>query len=74
MPVLLSQYVQMQLDMSLRMAPEAREALTPAVYAIFDTMSKDERVALGEGMDAAGRAVLGTMVRDWTRWGKWKGN
>lgn len=56
------------------MKPEVREALVPAVYSIFDTMGKDERRALGESLDAAGRAVLGEMIRDWARWGKWKGN
>jgi nucleolar pre-ribosomal-associated protein 2 len=74
MPVLLGAYIQMQLDMSLRMKPEVREALVPAIYAVFDTTGKEERRALGEGLDAAGRAVLGTMVKDWVKWGKWKGN
>lgn len=74
MPTVLGAYIQMQLDLSLRMKPEIREALVPAVYAIFDTMNVEERRALGERMDNAGRAILGTMVRDWTRWGKWKGN
>jgi nucleolar pre-ribosomal-associated protein 2 len=74
MPVLLSAYIHMQLDVNLQMKTDVRQALVPAVYAIFDIMGKEERRALGEGMDAGGRAVLSIMIRDWARWGKWKGN
>ncbi len=45
----------------------------PGIYAIFDIMSLEQRRVLGEGLDASGRAVLGGLVRDWVRFGKWKG-
>jgi nucleolar pre-ribosomal-associated protein 2 len=74
MPLVLGLYVQLQLDMGLKMHPEVREKLVQGVYAVFDTTTQEGRRVLGEGMDASGRAVLGGLVRDWMRFGKWKGS
>jgi hypothetical protein len=73
MPYVLSTYIHAQLDMSLAMKQEIREALVPGWYAIFDIMTVEGRRALGEGLDASGRAVLAGLVRDWVRFGKWNG-
>lgn len=72
MQYLLTLYIKGQLEMS--MLPEVREKLIPGIYAIFDTMDKDRRRALGEGLDVSGRAVLSGMIRDWARFGKWSGS
>jgi hypothetical protein len=74
MPFVLSAYIRLQLNMSLSMNLGIREALTPGWYAIFDTMTVDARRALGEGLDASGRAVLAGLVKDWLRFGKWNGS
>ncbi len=73
MPFVLSAYIRAQLDMSLRMKQEIREALVPGWYAIFDTMTVEGRKALGESLDAGGRAILSSLVKDWLRFGKWNG-
>jgi hypothetical protein len=48
MPYVLSAYIHAQLDMSLSVKQEVREALVPGWYAIFDTMTVEGRRALGE--------------------------
>jgi hypothetical protein len=73
MPFVLSAYIRSQLDMSLSMNSGVRNELTPGWYAIFDTMTGDARKALGESLDANGRAVLAGLVKDWVRFGKWNG-
>ncbi|KAI9742252.1 MAG: hypothetical protein M1818_004152 [Claussenomyces sp. TS43310] len=74
MPFVLSSYIRLQLDMGLKMSPDIRERLVPGIYAIFDTTTLEGRRVLGESMDVSGRAVLGNLVRDWQRFGKWKGS
>jgi nucleolar pre-ribosomal-associated protein 2 len=55
------------------MKPDIRTALVPGVYAILGTLDREGRRTLGESLDGAGRAVLSELVRDWVRFGKWKG-
>ena len=69
---LLTLYIKLQLDM--RMLPEVREKMVPGIYAIFDTTTLELRRAISEGLDSSGRAVYGTLYRDYTRFGKWKGS
>jgi nucleolar pre-ribosomal-associated protein 2 len=73
MPFVLSAYIRAQLDMSLSMKQGIRGALVAGWYAIFDTMTVESRKALGEGLDASGRAILSGLVKDWLRFGKWDG-
>jgi nucleolar pre-ribosomal-associated protein 2 len=73
MPFVLSAYIRAQLDLSLSMKQDVREALVPGWYAIFDTMTVESRKALGESLDASGRAILSELVKDWLRFGKWNG-
>jgi len=73
MPLVLAAYIRLRLDMRLKMSPEIREKLIPGIYAIFDIMNVEGRKVLGESLDAAGRAILVDLVRDWSRFGRWKG-
>lgn len=73
MPFVMSAYIRSQLDMSLCMNSATKNELMPGWYAIFDTMTVDSRKALGESLDASGRAVLAGLVKDWLRFGKWNG-
>jgi nucleolar pre-ribosomal-associated protein 2 len=71
MPIVLSTYIRLQLEM--KMSTEVREKMVPGLYAIFDTTTTESRRVLGESLDSSGRAVLGGLVRDYLRFGKWKG-
>lgn len=72
MQYVLTLYIKVQLDM--KMLPEVREKMVPGIYAIFDTTSPELRKAISEGLDSSGRAVFGTLYRDYARFGKWKGS
>ena len=72
MQFVLTTYINLQLEM--RMLPEVREKMVPGLYAIFDTTTPELRRAISEGLDASGRAVFGTLFRDYQRFGKWKGS
>ncbi|KAF4636308.1 hypothetical protein G7Y89_g1788 [Cudoniella acicularis] len=72
MQFVLTSYIKLQLEM--RMAPEVREKMIPGLYAIFDGTSVEMRRMIGESLDASGRAVFGTLLRDYLRFGKWKGS
>lgn len=72
MPVVLSSYIRLQLEM--KMSSECRERLVQGLYAIFDTTTLESRRVLGESLDSSGRAVLGGLVRDYLRFGKWTGS
>jgi nucleolar pre-ribosomal-associated protein 2 len=72
MQFLLTTYIKLQLEM--RMLPEIREKMIPGLYAIFDTTTPELRRVINDELDASGRAVFGTLYKDYARFGKWKGN
>ena len=72
MQFVLMLYIQLQLEM--RMLPEVREKMVPGLYAIFDTTTPEMRRMIGDSLDSSGRAVLGTLFRNYQRFGKWKGS
>jgi nucleolar pre-ribosomal-associated protein 2 len=72
MQYVLTLYIKLQLDM--KMLPEVREKMVPGIYAIFDTTTPELRRAISEGLDSSGRALFGTLYRDYSRFGKWKGS
>lgn len=72
MQYLLTLYVKLQLEM--KMLPEVREKMVPGIYAIFDTTTPELRRAINDGLDSSGRAVFGTLYRDYSKFGKWKGS
>ncbi|TVY34122.1 Nucleolar pre-ribosomal-associated protein [Lachnellula occidentalis] len=72
MQFVLTTYIKLQLEM--RMLPEIREKMVPGLYAIFNTTSPEMRRMISESLDASGRAVFGTLFRDYQRFGKWKGS
>ena len=71
MKFILTSYIKLQLEM--RMKPEMRQELVPALYAIFDTTSVEGRKGVSDGLDASGRSVFGTLWREYVKFGKWKG-
>ena len=48
----------------------AREALTPAVWAMFEVIGKDGLSATMEGMAGGGRSVLRSWWEEWKRLGR----
>lgn len=72
MQFVLMLYVQLQLEM--KMLPEIREKMVPGLYAIFDTTTLEMRKMIGDSLDSSGRAVFGTLFRDYQRFGKWNGS
>jgi nucleolar pre-ribosomal-associated protein 2 len=72
MQFVLMTYIKLQLEM--KMLPEVREKMVPALYAIFDTTTPELRKAISESLDSSGRAVFGTIYRDYSKFGKWKGS
>ncbi|RFU34601.1 hypothetical protein B7463_g1738, partial [Scytalidium lignicola] len=71
MQSVLTTYIKFQLEM--KMKPEVREKMVPGLYAIFDTTTVEMRRMIGDGLDSSGRALFGTLVRDYQKFGKWKG-
>jgi nucleolar pre-ribosomal-associated protein 2 len=72
MQFVLSAYIKLQLEM--RMLPEVRSKMVPGLYAIFDTTTPELRRAISDGLDSSGRALFGTLFRDYQKFGKWKGS
>ncbi|KIN03707.1 hypothetical protein OIDMADRAFT_158460 [Oidiodendron maius Zn] len=72
MQFVLMTYVKLQLEM--KMLPEVREKMIPGLYAIFDTTTPELRKVISESLDSSGRAVFGTLYRDYVKFGKWKGS
>jgi nucleolar pre-ribosomal-associated protein 2 len=68
----LTLYVQLQLEM--KMLPEVRKNMAPGLYAIFDTTTPEMRSMIGDGLDSSGRAVFGMLLKDYQKFGKWKGS
>jgi nucleolar pre-ribosomal-associated protein 2 len=65
-------YIKLQLEM--KMLPEIREKMVPGLYAIFDTTTPESRRMVSDSLDSSGRAVFGTLYKDWQRFGKWGGS
>jgi nucleolar pre-ribosomal-associated protein 2 len=74
MPLLLSTYIHWTLDLRLSLPANIKERLTPGWWAVLDAMTVDGRRLLGETMENNGRAVLRSVVADWTKWGRWVGH
>lgn len=72
MQFVLMTYVKLQLEM--KMLPEVREKMIPGLYAIFDATTPELRKVISESLDSSGRAVFGTLYRDYVKFGKWKGS
>ncbi len=72
MQFVLTTYIRLQLEM--RMLADIREKMIPGIYAIFDSLTPELRSVINDGLDASGRAVFGTLYKDYVRFGKWKGN
>lgn len=72
MQFVLMTYIKLQLEMKL--LPSARDKMVPGLYAIFDTTTPELRKMISESLDASGRAVFGSLYRDYAKFGKWKGS
>jgi nucleolar pre-ribosomal-associated protein 2 len=72
MQYVLISYIKLQLEM--KMLPEIREKMVPGLYAIFDTTTPEIRRMVSDSLDSSGRAVFGTLYKDWQRFGKWGGS
>ena len=72
MQFVLMTYIKLQLEM--KTLPEVREKMIPGLYAIFDTTTPELRKVISESIDSSGRAVFGTLYRDYVKFGKWKGS
>ncbi|RDA87613.1 hypothetical protein CP532_3996 [Ophiocordyceps camponoti-leonardi (nom. inval.)] len=71
MYLVLMQYVKLQLEESV--PKEVREAMEPAVNAIFDVTPPEVRKILNDAAQAGGRAILREMFRRYVKFGKWSG-
>ncbi|KAM0264766.1 hypothetical protein ACHAQJ_000591 [Trichoderma viride] len=69
--MVLMQYVKLQLEADV--PREVREALEPAMNAIFDVTPPEVRKILNDAMDASGRAILREMFKRYVKFGKWSG-
>lgn len=72
MRFVLATYIKLQLEM--QMLPDIREKLIPGLYAIFDTTTPELRRCISDSLDSSGRAVFGTLYKDYLKFGKWKGS
>jgi nucleolar pre-ribosomal-associated protein 2 len=72
MQYVLISYIKLQLEM--KMLPEIREKMVPGLYAIFDTTTPESRRMVSDSLDSSGRAIFGTLYKDWQRFGKWGGS
>ncbi|KAF4121156.1 nucleolar pre-ribosomal-associated protein 2 [Geosmithia morbida] len=71
MYLIMMQYVKLQLETDVSRG--VREALEPAMNAIFDITTPDGRKILNDAMDGSGRAILREMFKRYNRFGKWSG-
>ncbi|PHH77927.1 hypothetical protein CDD82_3297 [Ophiocordyceps australis] len=71
MYVVLMHYVKLQLQEAVSW--RVREALEPAVVAIFDITTPEQRACMIDGMDSSGRAILRDMYKNYVKFGKWSG-
>lgn len=72
MQYVLMTYIKLQLEM--KMSSETRSKMLPGLYAIFDTTNPESRKMVNDSLDSSGRALFGTLYRDYLRFGKWKGS
>ncbi|PHH64696.1 hypothetical protein CDD81_4137 [Ophiocordyceps australis] len=71
MYLVLMHYVRLQLREVVSW--RVREALEPAVMAIFDITTAEQRACMIDGMDISGRAILRDMYKNYVKFGKWSG-
>ncbi|PHH76137.1 hypothetical protein CDD80_1769 [Ophiocordyceps camponoti-rufipedis] len=71
MYLVMMQYVKLQLEKSV--AKAVREALEPAMNAIFDISPPEVRKILNDAVQGGGRAILREMFRRYVKFGKWSG-
>ncbi|KAI9680637.1 MAG: hypothetical protein M1817_004077 [Caeruleum heppii] len=69
MPYVLVEYAQCQLHS--RMAPEAKMAMLPGLYAIFSVTPPETLRMLNASMDASSRAIFKSLYDDYRRFGRW---
>lgn len=72
MQFVLTMYIKLQLEMN--MSSEVREKLATGLHAVFDTTTSEQRRMISDGLDASGRALFGSLYRDYQKFGKWKGS
>ncbi|KAH6850119.1 Urb2/Npa2 family-domain-containing protein [Chaetomium sp. MPI-CAGE-AT-0009] len=73
MPLVLMQYVRLQLQLAHAVPHGVREALAPGAYAILDITSPDGLRVMNDGLDPSGRVVFREMYKLYQRFGKWSG-
>ena len=71
LPYLIMEFCRCQLRG--RMAPEAKAALSPGLYCIFDVMPQDTMRTLNSALDSASRSVFKVLYDDYRRFGRWEG-
>ncbi|KAF4587754.1 Nucleolar 27S pre-rRNA processing protein [Ophiocordyceps camponoti-floridani] len=71
MYLVMMQYVKLQLEKSVPKV--TREALEPAMNAIFDITPPEVRKILNDAVQGGGRAILREMFRRYVKFGKWSG-
>ncbi|RDA92841.1 hypothetical protein CP533_2886 [Ophiocordyceps camponoti-saundersi (nom. inval.)] len=71
MYLVMMQYVKLQLEESVPKA--VREAMEPAMNAIFDITPPEVRKILNDAAQGGGRAILREMFRRYVKFGKWSG-
>lgn len=71
MYLVMVQYVKLQLETDVPRG--VREALEPAMNAIFDITTSEARKILNDSMDVSGRAILREMFKRYSKFGKWSG-
>ena len=71
LPYMITVYCQCQLKG--RLLPQAKAALTPGLYAVFDVMSQDTMRTINAAMDSSSRAIFKALYDDYRRFGRWEG-
>lgn len=69
--LVLTTYVRLQMQVGV--PRPVREALEPGVNAMFDVTPGEVRRVMNDGLDKAGREILGDLYRRYRMFGKWTG-
>ncbi|KAI8055252.1 Urb2/Npa2 family-domain-containing protein [Syncephalis plumigaleata] len=72
-PYLLASWLAMELDTHSELPTSTRTALQPGIFALFDLCTEHERHYLQASTDAAGRARLKDVYRDYMSYHKYTG-
>lgn len=66
--------LQLQLEQTVVVTGEAREALEAGMFSILDITSKPDGLRImTDAMDSSGRVILRELLRRYERFGKWSG-